>query len=225
MSACWQNPVLRTRMSKLGLGEGSIPSVHKIQELLEKAWSVGYDRQPEMHEPFLGSDIWIGPHEVFTLLSSIGIRCKLAHFYSSSKKPPSPQGPSKKRGKVERKPLFPTIFAWAKRHFDDENGGFPIYLQHSGHSRTCVGYEQMGNGEQKLLLLDPSFKLETSVDLENARSYNGLMNQIRRRPANFEAFPTWYVLTVTGELLDDANMIARAKAGDMTDHYEFDADQ
>lgn len=65
---------------------------------------------------------------------------------------------------------------WIKTYFSPNRGGvqtindalngavivterMPVVLQHSGHSRTVVGYEIQGNGEYNLLVFDPSKEL------------------------------------------------------------------
>jgi len=53
----------------------------------------------------------------------------------------------------------PRLFDWVRDYVAagvDGEKAFPVYLQHQGHSRTAVGWENTPRGH-RLLVLDPKF--------------------------------------------------------------------
>ncbi|XP_059698226.1 zinc finger-containing ubiquitin peptidase 1 isoform X1 [Haemorhous mexicanus] len=128
-----------------------IPSIPKIQSMIEDAWREGFDPHGASHfnNRLHGSKAWIGACEIYSLLTSLRIKCQIIDFH----KPTGPMG------------THPRLFEWILRYYsaDNEGGGAkvvctskpPIYLQHQGHSRTVVGIEEKKNKSLCLLLFDP----------------------------------------------------------------------
>ncbi|XP_014820054.1 PREDICTED: zinc finger with UFM1-specific peptidase domain protein isoform X2 [Calidris pugnax] len=128
----------------------SIPSIPKIQSMIEDAWREGFDPHGASHfnNRLHGSKAWIGACEIYSLLTNLRIKCQIIDFH----KPTGPTG------------THPRLFEWILRYYssDSEGGGKvactskpPIYLQHQGHSRTIVGIEEKKNRTLCLLLFDP----------------------------------------------------------------------
>ncbi|KAG6458218.1 zinc finger-containing ubiquitin peptidase 1 [Manduca sexta] len=121
-----------------------VPSIPRLQLLVERAWQKGFDTQgsEQLGSKLYNTRKWIGACEVFTVLSSLRIKCQLIDFH----KPTSADG------------SHPALFDWVLRYFQDDPNGFkaPLYLQHQGHSRTIIGYEKHKDGKATLLVLDPS---------------------------------------------------------------------
>ncbi|GAA5981902.1 hypothetical protein JCM5350_006559 [Sporobolomyces pararoseus] len=140
----------------------------------------------------IGSKKWIGTTEVFTALSYLGIRAKIVDFPKVKKgeikgnaggdgthqtlikwiisyfsTPPSTpqQSLSQSSPSSEPRNAFTTLLSSSARASSIQTiSPFkqPLYLQHSGHSRTIVGVERMknssgsgGEGEEWLLIFDP----------------------------------------------------------------------
>lgn len=97
----------------------AVPSISRLQSLIEAAWAQGFDLQgsEQLGCKLYNTRKWIGATEVVTLLSSLRIRCQLVDFH----KPTGPDG------------SHPELFLWVLRYF--QNGGDfipPLYLQHQG---------------------------------------------------------------------------------------------
>ncbi|XP_054674923.1 zinc finger-containing ubiquitin peptidase 1 isoform X1 [Grus americana] len=127
-----------------------IPSIPKIQSMIEDAWREGFDPHGASHfnNRLHGSKAWIGACEIYSLLTSLRIKCQIIDFH----KPTGPMG------------THPCLFEWVLRYYSTDNEGGakvvctskpPIYLQHQGHSRTVVGIEEKKNKTLCLLLFDP----------------------------------------------------------------------
>uniref|UniRef100_A0A3B3R296 Zinc finger-containing ubiquitin peptidase 1 n=1 Tax=Paramormyrops kingsleyae TaxID=1676925 RepID=A0A3B3R296_9TELE len=133
---------------------GLVPSIPRVQALIEEAWQQGVDPQgaSQFSNCLKGTRAWIGATEIFSLLTSLGIRAHIVDF-------PQPSG---------AKNTHPHLFEWVKKYFSySASRGAklpprvvkttqpPLYLQHQGHSRSIVGIEQRRNGSLCLLLFDP----------------------------------------------------------------------
>lgn len=123
----------------------SVPSISRLQSLIEQAWAQGFDEQgsEQLGCKLVNTRKWIGATEVLTLLSFLRIKCQLMDFHR-------PTGTSG---------THPELFNWVLRHFETSLAGeftAPLYLQHQGHSRTIMGVEQHRDGTIVLLVLDPS---------------------------------------------------------------------
>ncbi|KAM4681514.1 zinc finger-containing ubiquitin peptidase 1 isoform 2-T3 [Amazona ochrocephala] len=128
----------------------AIPSIPKIQSMIEDAWREGFDPHGASHfnNRLHGSKAWIGACEIYSLLTSLRIKCQIIDFH----KPTGPTG------------THPRLFEWVLHYYSADNGSGakvvcaskpPIYLQHEGHSRTIVGIEEKKNKTLCLLLFDP----------------------------------------------------------------------
>ncbi|KAJ1820678.1 hypothetical protein LPJ56_001300 [Coemansia sp. RSA 2599] len=144
----------------------AVPSVRRLQEMLETAWSEGYDEDgaQQLGHRVLGTRKWIGTTEIYCILAHLGVRAGIVDFHC----PTAADG------------SHPALFSWIFEYFtdgqtnaavsddglagqaEDGNGNddvrfvakHPLYLQHQGHSRTVVGIE-MGESGVCLLVFDP----------------------------------------------------------------------
>lgn len=99
----------------------SVPSISRLQQLIEQAWSQGFDIQgsEQLGCRLVNTRKWIGATEVLTLLSFLRIQCQLVDFH----RPTGPGG------------SHPDLFNWVLKYFESgANGEFtaPLYLQHQG---------------------------------------------------------------------------------------------
>ncbi|EFB21423.1 hypothetical protein PANDA_013419, partial [Ailuropoda melanoleuca] len=128
----------------------SIPCIPKIQSMIEDAWKEGFDPQgaSQLNNRLQGTKAWIGACEVYTLLTSLRVKCHIVDFHKST----GPLG------------THPRLFEWILNYYSSEREGSPkavctskppIYLQHQGHSRTVVGIEERKNRTLCLLIFDP----------------------------------------------------------------------
>ncbi|XP_053919718.1 zinc finger-containing ubiquitin peptidase 1 isoform X1 [Cuculus canorus] len=132
-------------------GTTLIPSIPKIQSMIEDAWREGFDPHGASHfnNKLHDSKAWIGASEIYSLLTSLRIKCQIIDFHK-------PTGPMS---------THPCLFEWVLRYYSTDNEGGakkvvctskpPIYLQHQGHSRTVVGIEEKKNKTLCLLVFDP----------------------------------------------------------------------
>jgi len=118
-----------------------MPSISKLQRLIETAWQAGFDRMgcEQLGGRLSNTRKWIGATEIFTFLSYCNIDCQMLDFH----RPTSADG------------THPAMFQWLADHFKGGRCQAPVYLQHQGHSRTVVGVEQL-RSSVRLLILDPS---------------------------------------------------------------------
>ncbi|XP_065676119.1 zinc finger-containing ubiquitin peptidase 1 isoform X1 [Hydra vulgaris] len=131
-----------------------IPSIPKIQALIEKAWSEGYDPtgKEQLDGKLQGTRKWIGTTEVCALLRSLKLKAQIVDFHKPNEN------------------LHVLMMEWICDYF--QNGlKLPLYLQHQGHSRLCIGIEEHKDKECFLLLLDPS------TNVKQMQSFISLQNQ------------------------------------------------
>ncbi|CAD1477058.1 unnamed protein product, partial [Heterotrigona itama] len=181
-----------------GLGSGSsakiplrssIPSISRLQKMIEWAWAQGFDTQgaEQLGGKLVNTRKWIGPTEVVILLSSLRIKCQLVDFYT----------PTNSDGG------HPEMFNWVLQYFqrcDDFKP--PLYLQHQGHSRTIIGIEQLRDGSITMLVLDPSHSPAQMAQFNSTSSALGAMRLVRKSIAAMKA-RQYQVVAVTGIMETD----------------------
>ena len=118
---------------------GNVPTVPRLQEMLDKAWKDGYDPQgaKDLGYKVRNTKTWIGAIEVAVLFRSFGIKAEVVDFLQ-----PVPNKPNV------------ALLQWVERFFKGSTDCPPLYLQHSGHSRTIIGWGQY-KSNQYLTILDP----------------------------------------------------------------------
>uniref|UniRef100_A0A671RM34 Zinc finger-containing ubiquitin peptidase 1 n=1 Tax=Sinocyclocheilus anshuiensis TaxID=1608454 RepID=A0A671RM34_9TELE len=142
------------RMEQYKLLPVSVPSIPRVQALIEEAWGQGADPQGASHfnHRLQGTRAWIGATEIYAVLTSLSVKAQIMDFHK-------PTGPGD---------THPRLFEWVKQCFSHSASRGarlppkivqttlpPIHLQHQGHSRSIVGVEQKVNGNLCLLLFDP----------------------------------------------------------------------
>ncbi|KAI7864827.1 peptidase family C78-domain-containing protein [Spinellus fusiger] len=155
-----------------------------LQRLLEHAWSHGFDTQGalQLDHQMYGTNKWIGTTDVFTILVYLGIRCTILDFHR-------PTGANN---------AHDALFDWIQSYFEEavtdhseeeknkeERVGTihpphptpsyltdrpPLYLQHSGHSRTVIGIELLEDGHRNLIMFDPGRRMLRSHYMEETCS-------------------------------------------------------
>eukprot|EP00053_Salpingoeca_punica_P011135 m.99664 g.99664 ORF g.99664 m.99664 type:complete len:463 (-) comp15594_c0_seq3:132-1520(-) len=157
-------------------GVGLAPTVVDLQAAIEKAWAQGWDRLGcnQLGGRLQQTRKWIGACECAALLRSQGIDARVVDFYAKGQQNEAHLG----------------LVEWVWRHFNPSDSALsardvvvassqrpPLYFQHQGHSRTIVGIERRSNGENFLLILDPS--VPTS-DLRAALQRGGWERLVKR---------------------------------------------
>ena len=131
----------------------SIPSIKKIQTIIEEAWSLGWDPTSCDHfnSSLVGTHSWIGATDVTTFLNYINIDARVKDFGNAA------------YNNGIRQSIFEVredIINWIERYFrmyelkwseflvnnNQYFGRFipPLYLQYMGHSVTIVGISEKG---------------------------------------------------------------------------------
>ncbi|KAG8039495.1 hypothetical protein G9C98_008138 [Cotesia typhae] len=168
----------------------SMPSISRLQRMIEWAWSLGFDVQgaEQLGGKLVNTRKWIGATEVVTLLSSLRIRCQLVDFH----RPTSPDG------------SHPEMFQWVLQYFQ-KNDEFkpPLYLQHQGHSRTIMGVEQLRDGSITMLVLDPSHTPVQMGQFNSTSSAPGAMRLIRKSTAAMKA-RQYQIVAVVGTMENES---------------------
>ncbi|XP_057669168.1 zinc finger-containing ubiquitin peptidase 1-like [Diorhabda carinulata] len=169
----------------------SVPSISRIQALIEQAWAQGFDIQgsEQLGCRLVNTRKWIGATEVVTLLSFFRIKCQLVDFY----KPTGPGG------------SHPELFHWVLKYFESSIGGEftpPLYLQHQGHSRTIMGIEVHRDGSLILLVLDPSHSPLQMAELGDTNSASKALRLLRKNESAMKA-RQYQIVAVIGMIESD----------------------
>ncbi|XP_028142955.1 zinc finger-containing ubiquitin peptidase 1-like isoform X3 [Diabrotica virgifera virgifera] len=169
----------------------SVPSISRIQGLIEQAWSQGFDIQgsEQLECRLVNTRKWIGATEVVTLLSFLRIKCQLVDFH----KPTGPGG------------SHPELFNWVLKYFESSVGGEftpPLYLQHQGHSRTIMGIEIHRDGSLILLVLDPSHSPLQMAQLGDTNSASTALRLLRKNESAMKA-RQYQIVAVLGMIEGD----------------------
>lgn len=181
LSSLFQNPNY-SEMLRAAIGSNSMPSISRLQKMVESAWAQGFDVQGKEQ---LGCKLhntrkWIGATEIVTLLSWMRIECQLMDFH----RPTALNG------------CHPDLFSYVLRYFEQPRPHTPpLYLQHQGHSRTIIGIEQKASG-LTLLILDPSHSPRQVASLGSSQDS---LRLIRRGPNAMKA-PQYQIVSVVGKL-------------------------
>ncbi|XP_058449709.1 zinc finger-containing ubiquitin peptidase 1-like isoform X2 [Malaya genurostris] len=174
------NEALYSAWGSHGPARTAMPSISRLQRMVEAAWAQGFDVQGSEQ---LGCKLhntrkWIGATEIVTVLSWLRIRCELVDFH----RPTSSDG------------RHPELFNWVLRYFEEPRIHTPpLYLQHQGHSRTIIGIEQRTSG-LSLLVLDPSHGPRQVAALGSSQDS---LRLIRKNSASMRA-PQYQVVAVKG---------------------------
>ncbi|NXA00953.1 ZUFSP hydrolase, partial [Nesospiza acunhae] len=171
-----------------------IPSIPKIQSMIEDAWREGFDPHGASHfnNRLHGSKAWIGACEIYSLLTSLRIKCQIIDFH----KPTGPMG------------THPRLFEWILHYYSADNEGGakvvctskpPIYLQHQGHSRTVVGIEEKKNKSLCLLLFDPGCSSQQMQKLLKQNSDGTGLRLLRKFVGNLKE-KQYQIVAVDGVL-------------------------
>uniref|UniRef100_A0A336LS84 Zinc finger-containing ubiquitin peptidase 1 n=1 Tax=Culicoides sonorensis TaxID=179676 RepID=A0A336LS84_CULSO len=183
LSSLLQNTLYNEALYKAwgnhGPARTAMPSISRLQRMVEAAWAQGFDVQGrDQLGKLYNTRKWIGATEIVTVLSWLRIDSQLVDFH----RPTSIDG------------RHPELFNWVLHYFEEpRNHTPPLYLQHQGHSRTIIGIEQRPSG-LTLLVLDPSHGPRQVAALGTNQES---LRLIRRGPAAMRA-PQYQIVAVRG---------------------------
>ncbi|XP_074189581.1 zinc finger-containing ubiquitin peptidase 1 isoform X4 [Rhinolophus sinicus] len=183
----------------------SVPCIPKIQSMIEDAWKEGFDPQgaSQLNNKLQGTKAWIGACEVYTLLTSLRVKCHIIDFHKST----GPLG------------THPRLFEWILNYYSSEREGSPkvvctakppIYLQHQGHSRTVVGIEERKNRTLCLLIFDPGCPSQEMQKLLKQDMEASNLKQLRKFVGNLK-HKQYQIVAVEGVLTSEEK-VARKQA-------------
>lgn len=210
LSSLFQNPQY-SEMLRAAIGSNSMPSISRLQKMVESAWTQGFDVQGKEQ---LGCKLhntrkWIGATEIVTLFSWMRIECKFDGFHRRTcltfisilgqlvdfHRPSAPTG------------CHPELFNYVLRYFEQPRPHTPpLYLQHQGHSRTIIGIEQKASG-LTLLILDPSHSARQVASLGSSQES---LRLIRRGMSAMKA-QQYQIVSVVGKLDTEEQYQVRLK--------------
>ncbi|XP_012999041.1 zinc finger-containing ubiquitin peptidase 1 isoform X1 [Cavia porcellus] len=181
----------------------SVPCIPKIQSMIEDAWKEGFDPQgaSQLNNRLQGTKTWIGACEVFTLLTSLRVKCRIIDFHKAT-------GPSG---------THPRLFEWILNYYSSEQGGNakvlctskpPIYLQHQGHSRTIVGIEERKNRTLCLLIFDPGCPSREMQKLLKQDFEASSLKQLRKFAGNLK-HKQYQIVAIEGTLSPEEKVARR----------------
>ncbi|TFK42761.1 peptidase family C78-domain-containing protein [Crucibulum laeve] len=136
------------------------PSIRNLQVWIEAAWAAGFDMEgAEQLKRLAGTDKWIGTSDLWVAFSFRGVPTELVDFDLSKRDSKGIELLTDwiinyftpKDSSCASTNLYDTIKASPVTITDR----MPIILQHSGHSRTIIGYEVDKHGIVNLLTFDP----------------------------------------------------------------------
>ncbi|XP_005158410.1 zinc finger-containing ubiquitin peptidase 1 isoform X2 [Danio rerio] len=154
----------------------SVPSIPRVQALMEEAWAQGADPQGASHfnNRLQGTRAWIGATEIYAVLTSLSVKARIVDFHK-------PTGPRE---------THPRLFEWVKQYFTHSTSRGarlppkvvqttlpPVYLQHQGHSRSIIGMEEKANGKLCLLFFDPGV---TPAEMKKVLSQDTVTSMVQR---------------------------------------------
>lgn len=154
----------------------SVPSIPRVQALMEEAWAQGADPQGASHfnNRLQGTRAWIGATEIYAVLTSLSVKARIVDFHK-------PTGPRE---------THPRLFEWVKQYFTHSTSRGarlppkvvqttlpPVYLQHQGHSRSIIGVEEKANGKLCLLFFDPGV---TPAEMKKVLSQDTVTSMVQR---------------------------------------------
>lgn len=171
-----------------------MPSIGKIQKLIEQAWSNGFDLmgKEQLGGVLFNTTKWIGASDVAAMFSFLKIKTELVDIVKS---------------KNSNKNLAHVLYDYAYRYFETECSQnkfvYPIFIQHDGHSRTIVGIE---NGKNKnLIIFDPG---SNKKKIEEHVKYNPdrLLTLLRRGIESFNRNSEYQLLLIKGKFNSDLEL-------------------
>lgn len=182
-----------------------VPCIPKIQAMIEDAWKEGFDPQgaSQLNNRLQGTKAWIGACEVYTLLTSLRIKCHIVDFHKAT----GPLG------------THPRLFEWILNYYSSEREGGPkvvctskppVYLQHQGHSRTIVGIEERKNRTLCLLIFDPGCPSREMEKLLKQDIEASSIRQLRKFVGNLK-HKQYQIVAVEG-VLSAEEKVARRQA-------------
>nr|XP_015211367.1 PREDICTED: zinc finger with UFM1-specific peptidase domain protein isoform X1 [Lepisosteus oculatus]XP_015211375.1 PREDICTED: zinc finger with UFM1-specific peptidase domain protein isoform X1 [Lepisosteus oculatus] len=164
---------------------GAVPCIPRVQAMIEDAWREGADPQGAYHfnHKLQGSRAWIGATEIYSVLTSLRVKCRIVDFHR-------PSGPSD---------THPRLFEWVRSYYSVATSRAarlpprvvqttrpPIYLQHQGHSRSIVGIEEKKNGSLCILIFDPGCPSEDMKRFLGNDLRPGNLRHLRRFPSGLK---------------------------------------
>ncbi|XP_023569995.1 zinc finger with UFM1-specific peptidase domain protein isoform X2 [Octodon degus] len=180
----------------------SVPCIPKIQSMIEDAWKEGFDPQgaSQLNNRLQGTKAWIGACEVFTLLTSLGVKCRIVDFHKAT----GPTG------------THPRLFEWILNYYSEQEGSAkvvctskpPVYLQHQGHSRTIVGIEERKNRTLCLLIFDPGCPSREMQKLLKQDFEDTSLKQLRKFVGNLK-HKQYQIVAVEGALSPEEKVARR----------------
>ncbi|KAF9099774.1 hypothetical protein BGX27_000532 [Mortierella sp. AM989] len=153
-----------------------IPTIAELQQQLDFAWKNGFDPQgaKQLKGEIIGTKKWIGTTDVWSILSSLGIRCSILDFHT----PTGPKGthPAMIAAIYNyfctptwlplEAPEMASFYEYVQLESEQriiQTAKPPLYIQHQGHSRTVIGIEVLTTGELNLLIFDPGRWLHKAI--------------------------------------------------------------
>lgn len=172
-----------------------MPSIGKIQKLIEQAWSNGFDLmgKEQLGGSLFNTTKWIGASDVAAMFSFLRIKTELVDIV---------------RSKNSCKNLAEELFNYVFKYFELEYSNskkfvYPIFLQHDGHSRTIVGIE---NGKNKnLLIFDPGCNRK-KIDDHVKYNPDRLLTLLRRGLSSFNRNNEYQLLFIKGKFDSDQQL-------------------
>lgn len=142
-----------------------IPSILRLQELIEDAWDRGINSEGRLETGgIIGTRKHIGTPDVQALFQGLGIPCQVGRYVTtSSSSVLSLKSRSKGTSALDLLLDYVEDYFKTRRIEGHTNKIYvtnapPIYLQRPHHSLTIIGIESRSDGKRNLLVLDPAVR-------------------------------------------------------------------
>ncbi|KAL1302551.1 hypothetical protein AAFC00_002933 [Neodothiora populina] len=187
-----------------------IPSILKIQDLIENAWDQGIDTFGRQDTGGIrGTRKWIGTTEVSVLYQGLGIPHQINEYLSDRKKEEEKQTNNKQKA-------YERVLDFVESYFQEHctktgritiTNRAPLYLQQPGHSLTIIGLERRKDGSRNLLVFDPGFAPSNTIlgfigkqnihQRLSGRDIDMLMRVYRRGDRELQKYDCLQTITLT----------------------------
>ena len=187
-----------------------IPSVLRVQELIEDAWGKGINSEGRAETGGIkGTRKHIGTPEAQALFRGLGISCRAGAYHDE---PGGLQAWQSLLKSVEQyfvsAPATTRVLGRKTKVYRTRLP--PIYLQRPHHSMTIVGFEIRTNGSANLLVFDPAFSPTPDMRKATRSTVDGttfhishpraLLRRYRRGKWQLQRHRDFETLTLTGSL-------------------------
>ncbi|KAI0998865.1 hypothetical protein K3495_g9331 [Podosphaera aphanis] len=173
-----------------------IPSIFEIQDYIETAWDIDINPQGRFETGGIrGTRKYIGTPEAQAMFFSLGIACNAEGIRSDA-------------SKLAHEILFDTVERYFNNNCDKNESKLrqtllpPVYLQHSGHSMTIIGFERKRDKSKNVIVFDPATRDNNNITTRIGQTFQhetpeNLLKAYRKGVNYFKKYNEFELLKLT----------------------------